>query len=38
MANRARAIQGKVKFHITELEENLITLTSREISEEDYWN
>jgi hypothetical protein len=29
--------EGKVKFHITESEENLDTLTSREISEEDYW-
>jgi len=29
--------EGKVKFHITELEENLNTLTSRGISEADYW-
>jgi len=29
--------EGKVKFHIAELEENLNTLTSRGISEEVYW-
>ena len=29
--------EGKVKFHITELEENLRTLRERGISEADYW-